>query len=332
MRTRDVTALLAALKSLSAPDDDQRAELIALAFVHPDDRVRTKATSLYKANFDDLATLKKTFRTIRTMNSVADALLHELGHPLTREIARAMMFHGKIATGTAFDLDPDIRRALLPWYRAFSAENELTELWLQRGMEPYEAPRFHAVSEEMIVDVLEFAREAGLRGVQFQHVFFDKLPAAMAKAAPWMKFLQIAGSKFATLPDVILELEQLEELVLWSHRLEDLPDLSRLRHLKSLDLSWATKMTSVPEAVCSHPGIEVLKIGVGTIKELPASIVHMTSLRVLDIERSKIAKLPKHVTQLPKLETIVIAGCGSLDVAAASALFAQAGRTIAWKT
>lgn len=332
LRTHDTPALLGALKALKPPfDDAQRGELIALAVAHADAKVRTAATKHYDANFDDMATLKSAFRTIRTRNCVADSILHELGHEHSRAIACALMFHARIGTGTAFDLDADVRRVVLGWCTAFAARHELTELWLHDSTEPYETPHFHTMSSQTLADVFAAAREAGLRGIRFKRVAFDTLPASLADAAPWMKALQIASSTFTQLPPAILSLENLEELVLWSHALNDLPDLASLKHLKLLDISWSRTMTSVPASVCHHPGIEHLKVGAGEIAHFPESITNMRSLRILDLERSPVVSLPAHLTTLPSLETIVVSGCARLNYPDAVAMFSRAGRSITWK-
>jgi hypothetical protein len=315
LRTDSANEILDGLKALKdLDDDDVRAEVIALAFVHPENGVRKKATALMKKHVAEAAGIKAVYKTLsNTYGGTVDDRLLELDHPLTSKIACAMVFHGRKGLGAAFVKDDAARAWVLERVadqakREKSDTLELDELyWNWNGSSGSVASmHFGELPESLGAELVALHKERAFSGLRLHGAGLRDLPESFEKLAPFLKTLQISCNDFGELPAVVLELKNLESLVMWGTDIEDLPELTRLEKLTFIDIGNSTKMTTVPDAVCAHRGIKRLRVGNGRIRKIPDAISQMESLEVLEMASTQIGKLPRTMSQLPNLEKVVI--------------------------
>ena len=127
-------------------------------------------------------------------------------------------------------------------------------------------------------------------------------------ARPWLKSLSLDFNPFTSLPDVVLECTNLERLELCGTEMADIPaSISKLTKLRHLDIGNGKKMKTIPDAVCALDGLEVLRIGNGSIRSIPEAIGQMTSLRELQMQSTNVSKVPEALGALPKLKSIRMA-------------------------
>lgn len=109
------------------------------------------------------------------------------------------------------------------------------------------------------------------------------------------------------LPPEVFELaDTLEVLNLTGNRLRQLPDLSRLRHLKVLFCS-DNDFTAVPEHLGAHPSLRMVGFKSNRIRHVPDTALPPT-LRWLILTANEIASLPDSIGQCPDLEKVALAG------------------------
>jgi hypothetical protein len=243
LRTRDAKALAAAMGTLTAPlSPAMSAELIAIGYVHEDAAVRKQAMALVTKHVKDAATFKTAYKTLTNVGQhVAAERIRKLEHPLRLDIAKAVLFHGKIAGGVPFEEDAQTRGALLDTAVARAKREEESEVelgsiywsWNEHGgwatdMDITELPG--ALFEELAAR----RKEHPFTGVSFHGTDLSDVPAELAQAAPWLTSLVLAHNPLAELPAVLWKLTNLETLNVLGTELSDIPaDLAKLTKLRS---------------------------------------------------------------------------------------------------
>jgi hypothetical protein len=314
LRTRDGAALLAAIGSLATPlTSAVAAELIALGFAHADGAVRKKALALVTKHVPDVAEFKAAYKTLANADQhVIEQRVTAFEHPYRLDVAKALLFHRRVAATLPFEQDEATRAALLDVMverarREDERELRLGEIyWYWRDESGWATFLNHRVVPPALFD--ELARRRAVHpfdGLSFHGGSLTTLPAELARARPWLRTLSIGSNPFTTLPAALWELTNLEELSLLGTELVDVPaDIARLTKLRRLDLGNMKKMKEVPASVCALDHVESLRLGNGSIRKVPDAIVGMRALRELELQSTQIAKLPAGLAQLPHLRKV----------------------------
>ncbi|RDY02187.1 putative disease resistance RPP13-like protein 1, partial [Mucuna pruriens] len=88
--------------------------------------------------------------------------------------------------------------------------------------------------------------------------------------------------------------------------LTELPEsVSRLKYLRSLDLSW-TSIKKLPESTCSLSNLQILKLSYcRDLEELPSDLHLLSNLRRLEFVDSKVRKVPPQLGKLKNLQVMM---------------------------
>ena len=131
------------------------------------------------------------------------------------------------------------------------------------------------------------------------------MPAELARAKGWLKKLSLAWNPLTTVPPVVWELENLEELELLGTEMVDIPaEIATLPKLRRLDIGNMKKMKTIPDSVCALDKLEWLRIGNGSINKVPEALARMSGLVELELQSTSVAKLPAGITKMPSLKKV----------------------------
>ncbi|XP_050242459.1 disease resistance protein RUN1-like [Quercus robur] len=128
--------------------------------------------------------------------------------------------------------------------------------------------------------------------------------------------LKLGGIGIKELPSSVEGLIGLTSLfVAYCDDLMCLPSaICSLKSLESLDISWCLKIDKLPKNLGNVKGLKMLKLSGTTIKELPSSIEHLTSLTLLTINKCKnLVCLPNTIFSLKIGNSFDLAGCSKFD-------------------
>lgn len=119
------------------------------------------------------------------------------------------------------------------------------------------------------------------------------------------------------LPDEMGELESLEQLLLDSTSIEEIPEWRNMKKLKILSLVECKSLkkflfTRQPKSIENFNSLIELDLTSSAILELPDSIGNMKNLRVLKMRNSSITKLPNAIGMLEKLEELEVGALAKL--------------------
>ena len=118
--------------------------------------------------------------------------------------------------------------------------------------------------------------------------------------------LDLTGGLTSLPPEVFDLADTLQVLNLSGNRLRELPDLSRLRHLRILFCS-DNDFTELPEHLGVCPQLRMVGFKSNRIRHVPASALPPT-LRWLVLTANHIDTLPDSIGQCPDLEKVALAG------------------------
>ncbi|KAK9987250.1 hypothetical protein SO802_032201 [Lithocarpus litseifolius] len=128
--------------------------------------------------------------------------------------------------------------------------------------------------------------------------------------------LKLDGTSIKELPSSVEGLIGLTSLSLaYCDDLVCLPSaICSLKSLESLDLSWCLKIDKLSKNLGNVKGLKELKLSGTTIKELPSSIEHLTSLTLLTFNKCKnLVYLPNTIFSLKLGNSLDLAGCSKFD-------------------
>ena len=125
-----------------------------------------------------------------------------------------------------------------------------------------------------------------------------------------LKVLDASHNKLTRLPETFEEVLHLRKLNVCGNLLDRLPwTLCRARFLEQVDLScndFGSSEDTYHVMVCIPKYVQTLQISNNKLDEIPLSLAAMTSLRLLDCSKNKIASLPKKEEwSLPHLESFL---------------------------
>lgn len=319
-RSRDDDELLRVVKAARPPfSDDVMAELVAIAFTFPATLSHPRGGDLRKAakklvDKHAAPAILDAMKGVSNKLHVIDQRIRAMDHPSAVSIARAIAFHSWNAVSVPFERDSEFRGYVLDVAVARAEREGEPDVRLGEIYTEWHGSHGSATSLNLAVLPAELVDELAARRARYPFTGLSiwggqltAVPAELARAAPWLASLSLAYNPLEELPEAVLALDNLEELVLLGTRLADLPAaLVRLRKLRRLDIGNETRMTAIPASVCALDQVRELRIGNGTIKVVPDAIEGMTSLEVLDLQSAKVTKLPASLARLPKLRKVNI--------------------------
>ncbi|MEM9073109.1 MAG: leucine-rich repeat domain-containing protein [Myxococcota bacterium] len=311
-RRQKPAELIDAIRALKAPlKDALQAELIAIAWVHPESPVRKAAMKQVKAHVPDAADFSKAYKSLAGKSRhIVEERVRAFDHKLRLPITKAMAFHALAALSIPFEEDTKFRKAFLE--RAAKRAERETKKVLELG-QIYWTPNlvsttdFHTLPAALFRELGALRKTHSFTGLSIHGSSLTELPSELKKTKSWIKTLTLNFGDFATFPEAVLELTNLEELYIAGTLMTDIPPgIAKLKKLRVLDIGNQKKMKTIPESVCALDRLETLRIGNGSIRSIPPSIAGMKSLRVLSMRSTKISRLPPEMADLPSLKVLRI--------------------------
>ncbi|MFX0060974.1 MAG: leucine-rich repeat domain-containing protein [Candidatus Hermodarchaeota archaeon] len=121
-----------------------------------------------------------------------------------------------------------------------------------------------------------------------------------------VSILGLPNKELSTLPESIGNFSSLQELVLFSNKIEFLPEsFGNLNSLKFLNLV-NNKLITLPVSFTRLKSLESLFLNQNKLTSLPESFGSLTSLRRLNLGKNQLKTLPKSILELSNLEMLFI--------------------------
>lgn len=133
----------------------------------------------------------------------------------------------------------------------------------------------------------------------------DKVPSTIGNLSK-LKLLDLSRNKLQSLPDEITKLAQLATLNVSMNLLESFPNMVTNIKLQVLDLS-NNKLEDFPD-ICHAELVHLaeVKLNGNNIKDIPASITALTSLKNLDIADNALTVVPGEIADINKLKGLLM--------------------------
>ncbi len=132
------------------------------------------------------------------------------------------------------------------------------------------------------------------------------LEAAVA-LQPQVQRLVLNGESLGTLPPLLAELPQLEELLLRGAKIDTFDGLAALQRLRVLDLS-ATGLQSLPAELPQLATLEHLYLVDNALTNLPSTVAGCKQLTYLNLDRNRLQALPAELATLTSLRWLRLNG------------------------
>ncbi|KAI3407447.1 uncharacterized protein J3R85_020989 [Psidium guajava] len=127
-----------------------------------------------------------------------------------------------------------------------------------------------------------------------------------------LEAIDLFDSKLRELPESIGGLESLLELDLYETNVAQLPDSIRtLKRLKRMKIG--NKIRELTEAIGMLTNLKEICAS-GEMEEIPSEIGQLSLLRILDLSRSKVTRLPITIGQLSHLQKLHLLNCNGLQM------------------
>ena len=143
-----------------------------------------------------------------------------------------------------------------------------------------------------------------------KHHHLDRLPANFSSPNTMLPSslttLDLSNNCFVSVPSVLCELTNLQELFLNNNKILSIPgDISALIHLKVLCLQH-NQLKELPVGVCAMSSIKILNLEHNQLVSFCSEISQMKTLRVLYASFNKIEFLPVSIAELSNLEELYL--------------------------
>jgi Leucine-rich repeat (LRR) protein len=151
-----------------------------------------------------------------------------------------------------------------------------------------------------------------LRSITVEYVRTSALTAILQTKN--VRYLNISGLKYETLPEVISEIWSLQALHVTFSDLVKLPDsIGKLQKLRVVNLSYCRSLASLPDSIGNCVMISRIDLfGCEKVTTLPSTISRNKRLRVLRLGHTIIERLPSSITSLENLKCLDLHGCSEL--------------------
>ncbi|KAL6640501.1 hypothetical protein ACP70R_021624 [Stipagrostis hirtigluma subsp. patula] len=129
-----------------------------------------------------------------------------------------------------------------------------------------------------------------------------------------LRYLCMPELRCQTLPEAISDIWGLQALHIPSSGLLELPkSIGRLQRLRTLNLSFCTRLKGLPDSIGDCHMISTMDLcGCWELTTLPNSMERNKNLRVLKLRHTKIQRLPPAIVTLEHLECLDLKGCMEL--------------------
>jgi hypothetical protein len=115
---------------------------------------------------------------------------------------------------------------------------------------------------------------------------------------PNLRKLDISGNPLESIPDVVSQIQHLEELILIRAELTEIPDaIGNLANLTQLDLS-SNQITQIPDAIGNLANLTQLYLSSNQITQIPDAISNLAKLKYLDLRGNPIS-IPRDLLAPP---------------------------------
>ncbi len=125
---------------------------------------------------------------------------------------------------------------------------------------------------------------------------------------PNLRKLDISGNPLESIPDVVSQIQHLEELILIRAELTEIPDaIGNLANLTQLDLS-SNQITQIPDAISNLANLTQLYLSSNQITQIPDAIGNLANLTQLYLSSNQITQIPDAISNLAKLKYLDLRG------------------------
>lgn len=146
-------------------------------------------------------------------------------------------------------------------------------------------------------------RYSGIDSVDFtgtRFVFHDSLSSIKHIEFLSPDTLEFVGDKS--------KMKNLKSISFFAVRMKNLPkDLTGFENLESLIITKSVTLKTFPNFICGLNKLKFLRFAWGlNLESIPECIGELTSLEYLDLARNNISYLPKSISNLKKLKTLIL--------------------------
>jgi len=117
------------------------------------------------------------------------------------------------------------------------------------------------------------------------------------------KTLDLSLKMMSSVPAKVLDATKLEILNLCSNKLEEFPQLGKLKSLKDLNLSW-NKISEIPTSISGLISLQKLDMSFNTLSRMSPFISFCKHLRFLNLNDNCLTELPSSLGDCEKLSKI----------------------------
>lgn len=123
-----------------------------------------------------------------------------------------------------------------------------------------------------------------------------------------LKKIYITGCEHLEIPDLLSNLQSLEELHLSYIGMHNLPaSIKSIKTLKKLVFN-GNDLDSFPDFICEIENLNLLDLGFNKITSIPANIENLRNLEVLNLECNQLSDFPEVITRITSLKELSIGG------------------------
>jgi len=133
------------------------------------------------------------------------------------------------------------------------------------------------------------------------------LPDDLATLAQ-LRTIILTGNRFVRVPDVLTKMPWLQVLIMRNNEIRSLVPLSAITELATLDLQGNPLDSIADDAFTGLKNLRVLDLSRTKLKRLPASVGGCSLLSDLRVSQASLTKLPQSIGKLQALQTLDVSG------------------------